>query len=227
MLQEELPIPVDQVHAVGAQAPGGKLVVCAARREDLREITALSLVPGRIPSIIELKVDPAALNLLVGDFEPTPLRRERSRRRTLLALAAASLASITALGLVRRADMWGTVSNDARAAVSSLATSPTALHLELDRLRRSPRAEVKPTPDAAQALAALLSAWPKELQCQTESVNIAPTGMTLSLTVAKDARPFLSALRAPQGWTLDEPRLTATADGARLNVILHRRESRS
>ena len=75
-------------------------------------------------------------------------------------------------------------------------------------------------------MAALLTTWPKELECQTESVSVGPTTMILSLTVGKDARPFLSALKAPEGWTLDEPRLTAANDGAHLHLVLHRKEAK-
>jgi len=101
--------------------------------------------------------------------------------------------------------------------------------MELDRLRLAPRAVTKsPTsPDAATALASLLSVWPKELECQTESVVVGPTSMTLSLTVAKDARPFLSALKAPRAGPSTSRRLTATSDGSRLHLVLHRKEARS
>jgi hypothetical protein len=227
LLQDELPVPVDQVHVVAESAPGGKLVVCAAAREDLGSIGAMELIPEEVPSVMEPKVHTAALNLLVGDFEPVTLRRERSRRWAAIALTFASIACIAAVSLCRRADSWTKEASQARAAVSGLATNPMALHLELDRLRKVPRPDIKAAPDAAQALAALLSNWPGELQCQTESVSIGPASMNVSLTVAKDVRPFLSALRAPEGWTLDEPRLTATIDGARLSLVLHRRERRS
>jgi hypothetical protein len=102
------------------------------------------------------------------------------------------------------------------------------MQMELDRLRKAPRGDAKPimSPDAAAALASLLSLWPKELECQTDSVQVGPTTMTLSLTVAKDARPFLTAIKPPDGWTMDEPRLTSTGDGSRLHVVLHRKEAR-
>jgi hypothetical protein len=227
LLQEELPIAVDQVHAVCVPASDGRLLICAARREDLREASALELTPEEVPALIEPTPNPSTLNLLVGALEPEPLRRERARRRTITALTMAALACVAAAGLSRRATAWTKAGNEARADVSGLAKSPTTLHLELERLRKTPRIEVKPTPDAAQALAGLLSGWPKELQCQTESVTVNPTTITLSLTVGKDARPLLAALKAPEGWTLEEPRLTAVLDGARLNVVLRRKEARS
>jgi hypothetical protein len=231
LLQEELPVPVEDVHAVGAATPDGRLVVCAAGREELHELPAstLALHPEDVPALIEANIDPSNFNLLVGDLEPAPLRREKTRRRTLLTLATAAVACLAAIGLARRSESWNKAGQEARAASAAVASNPITLHNELERLRKAPHIEAKTlaTPDAAVALASLLSAWPKELECQTESVSVGPATMTLSLTVAKDARPFLSALRPPEGWTLDEPRLTATSDGARLHLTLHRKEARS
>jgi hypothetical protein len=231
LLQEDLPIPVEDVHAIGVATADGRLLVCAARREELRELpaTTLALSPDDVPALVEPKIDASAFNLLVGELEPASLRRERARRRTLLTLTTAAVACLAAVGLARRSESWSKASQAARAASVALASNPITLHNELERLRKVPHIDSKTlaTPDAALALASLLSAWPKELECQTESVSVGPATMTLSLTVAKDARPFLSALRPPDGWTLDEPRLTATSDGARLHLTLHRKEARS
>jgi hypothetical protein len=231
LLQEDLPVPVEDVHAVGVATGDGKLLVCAARREELRELPAsvLALHPEDVPALVDPKIDPSIFNLLVCDLEPAPLRREKTRRRTLLTLATAAVACLAAIGLARRSESWTRTSQEARTASSKIASNPTSLHNELERLRKAPHIEATTlaTPDAAVALASLLIAWPKELECQTESVSVGPATMTLSLTVAKDARPFLSALRPPDGWTLDEPRLTATSDGARLHLILHKKEVKS
>lgn len=231
LLQEDLPIPVDQAHAVGVSTPDGKLLVCAVRRDELGEIpeSCLQLSPEKVPALVEAKIEASALNLLVGDFEPRELRRERAKRGTLIALTAAALAWLAAIGLVRRTEAWNRAGQDARAATSALGMTPAAVHVELEKLRRTPRTDTKAvsSPDAALALAGLLAAWPKELECQTESVNVGPSTMTLSLTVAKDARPFLTALKPPEGWTLDEPRLTANGEGTRLNLVLRRKEARS
>jgi hypothetical protein len=231
MLQEDLPVPAEEVHAVGAATIAGKLLVCAARRRDLEALPSglLGLSPEEVPALIEPRPDPATLNLLVGDFEPAPLRRERTRRRILLTLTVATLACLVAVGLSRGADAWTRAGEQARAATSSLGASPTAVHVELERLRKAPRMDAKSIAphDAAAALASLLSAWPRELECQTDSVQVGTTTMTLSLTVAQDARPFLSALRPPEGWILEEPHLTSTSEGARLRVVLHRKEAKS
>jgi hypothetical protein len=229
-LQEEVPVALEEVHAVSTAVPEGKLIVCAARREDLRGLPegCLSLAPDDVPQLIEPKIDAAAINLLVGDFEPLALRRELSRRRTMMILTAAAATCLAAVGLVKRADGWTRAGQQARTAISALAASPVALRADLERLRKAPRVDTKALtpPDASVAMASLLSAWPKELECQTESVNIGPSTMTLAVTVSKDARPFLSALKPPEGWTIDEPRLTATADGSRLHLALHRKEAR-
>lgn len=228
MLQEDVPALIEELHAVSAATIDGKLLVCAARRKELEDLPTdvLSLTPEEIPALIEPKGDPSALNLLVGDHEPLPLRRERARRRLLLTLTAASLACLTAVGLSRRADAWSRAGEQARAATASLGATPTAIHLELERHRKSPRFDGKSAipPDAATALTGLLAAWPRELECQTDSVQVGPSSMTLSLIVAKDPRPFLSALKPPEGWSLEEPYLTSTSEGAHLRLVLHRRE---
>ncbi len=230
-------MPVDDIHAVGVVGADGKLVVCAARRDALREVPAdvLRLSPKDTPAFIEPKIDAAAFNLLVGDFEPAPLKKERGRRTAMLTAAAVALACSLAVGLSRRAEAWNKASDQARAVTATVtnAYSPTAgpllMQMDMDRLRKAPRGDAKPVmpPDAAAALASLLSLWPKELECQTDSVQVGPTTMSLSLTVAKDARPFLTAIKPPEGWTMDEPRLTSTGDGSRLHLVLHRKEAKS
>jgi hypothetical protein len=233
LLQEDLPSPVDQVHAVAVSLPDGKVLVCAAPRGELGELaeSCLRLSPECLPPdlTIEPGVDTGSLNLLVGDFEPRTLRRERAKRRMLVSLTAAALACLLAVGLVRRAEAWGRTEREARTAVSTLGATPAVLHVELERLRKAPRpgAHATSSPDAAVALAGLLASWPRQLECQTDSVNVGSSTMTLSLTVTKDARPFLSALKPPEGWILEEPRLTSSGEGARLNLVLRRKESRS
>jgi len=105
MLQEDLPVATEDIHAVGAVAIDGKLVVCAARREALREVPADVLRLSRTfsPPSSSPRSIPRAFNLLVGDFEPAPLRKERGRRRAVLTATTAVVACVLAVGLSRRA----------------------------------------------------------------------------------------------------------------------------
>ena len=145
ILQEDLPVPVEDIHAVGAVGVDGRLVVCAARRDALRDVPAdvLRLSPEDVPAFIEPKIDAAAFNLLVGDFEPVSLRKERGRRTAMLTAAAVAIACILSVGLSRRAEAWNKASDQARAATSTVTNAysstagPLLMQMELDRLRKA------------------------------------------------------------------------------------------
>lgn len=221
-LEDELPVPAAEVHAVGAPLPDGRLLVCAARREELDGIPALSLVPESVPVFVA-GGDPSRLNLLVGDFEPAVVRL--SRRHTHLVAAAAVLACGLAIsaGLLRRASSWSREAAALEQQAAALAP-PGGAELLADQIAAAREAAQVAgavyAPDSALALAAVLSGWPSSVACSAQSIAVDRTGASISVAVEGDPEPFLSALRPPPGWRLDEPRLVNVGATNRVSLKL-------
>lgn len=230
-LEDEVPLPPDELHAVCVPVGDGRVVVCAAARSALENLpaTAVSLTPATVPECLGAEVPPASLNLLVGEFAPVAMRRAR-RRAHLVAVAGVLLcAALAAFGLQRRAAHWQHVAEQAAAARVALIADAGladrgehALLLEVARLRRRVQAAaaVRPPADASLALVNVLKAWPADVPSRPERLSVSPGGATISVALDGDAAPFLGALRPPQGWRAGEPRLNASGGVTRLTLQL-------
>jgi hypothetical protein len=227
-LEEDLPVPADSVHAVGAPLGRGRVLVCALARERLVGVDAgtQTLRPASLPDFIERggSAQPD-LNMLVGAFEPITMRRARVRRHGGAAAAVVLLAALASTGLLRRAGVWAATASEAAAARTvalAAGTRPETLDAEvarLDRLRDL-SAQVQPPADAAAALASLLSVWPAAVPSSPHSVAVNQAAMSISVSLDGDATPFLNAFRPPTGWTLEEPRHNRAGTLTRLTLQL-------
>lgn len=230
-LEEDIPVSAEELHAVGVPAGDGLLVVCAARAEDLGALDAgsLTLAPESLPEFAPAGVEAASLNLLVGAHEPVPIRRARWRRHVRRAVVVALAAGFVSVGLVRRAEYLEAVAQSAeRATAAAIDRSlpggaPDTLALEVNRARRvsESSARVHPAPSAAAALAALLRAWPTQAPSRPQSLAVTESGATVSVSVEGDPTPFLKAMKPPPGWTMEEPRLSASDKLTRLTLQMH------
>jgi hypothetical protein len=237
LLHDEVPVAADTLHAVAAPLGDERLLVCAASRNDLAELgpTALSLTPHATPEFAG-SVRAHDLNLLVQEFEPGILRRARTRHHLAAMAACLAAAALVSVGLIRRAVHWELAMADARsAAVGVLKAvdlpSGDALDLEVARLRGSvlpevlnPRGATTRTPDAAETLASVLSAWPRQLPSKPQSLIINSAGVAVAVNLEGDPGPFLHEFKAPAGWVADEPHLNAAGETKRVNLQLRRRQ---
>lgn len=117
---DDVPVPLEDLHPVmaplsadadpnsGTSHEAGRILVCAARRADLTPLVAgaRSLRPASLPPFLEGVVEPMAINLLVGAFEPLSARRKRQRTVTRLALLWTLLVVALGVGLLRRNQAW-------------------------------------------------------------------------------------------------------------------------
>lgn len=234
-LAEQIPISIDGLQMVAAPTGDGRIVVCAAAVERLLalEPSILRLTPDAVPQEVHPTFrDVDQLNLLVGPCEPARVRRSRIRRHLAAAAMLMAMSGLLALGLLRREAHARQVSEAARhatAAALEQAGVPGASSAELaDMLAHQRRmagvdlASRRP-PDAAAALASLLRSWPVELAARPTSVSIGPEGANLAVVVPADGgdpAAFISALQAPDGWRIDEPRLTAVDKQTRLSITM-------
>jgi hypothetical protein len=237
-LQDELPVDVDTLHAVATPIENARVLVCAVKREDLAALPpeVLSLTPSEFPDIAAIATDilsdapaPRLPELLTGPFEPKPLRRERALRTSILAASILLTAALISTGLLRRVSSLHEHADAARSDSATLLRDATssgtldALTRETTRyqsLAATPHALTPP--DAAAALASLLRTWPDGAACEANSVSINPTTMSLAFSLDSDPRTLLSSLKAPAGWTLEEPRLASTANNTRVTLTLKR-----
>jgi hypothetical protein len=225
-LEGDLPEPLEHLHAVCAPIGEGRVIVCAARRAELAQVRSPRLTPDRLPPCAE--GDASALNLLVGEFEPRVFRRARARQRLIAMAAVIVCALLVMLGLWRRARVWDVEAADARRAQAALlrgvgALSTEALAQDLARTRRDSAGRVMPPPDASLTLASVLSSWPR-VPSKPSSLSIAEKTASLAVSVEGDASPFLSAFKAPPGWTLQEPQVSAMGALTRLTLLLKKEE---
>jgi hypothetical protein len=231
MLEEDTPADAADLHAVCVPLADGRLAVCAADRPDLAEIPAdiLSLTPDSLPRFVESAgITPDRFNLLVGAFEPRPIRARRVKRHIFAAATVLLCGLLVAVGLHRRASRWEERADAARAAAANVAAqfAPAGLAddlaAEAARLKatRDALARSAPPPDASLALAAVLHAWPANVPSKPQSLSVGKAGVSISVSVEGDAAAFLSAFSAPPGWTLDEPRLNSADSVTRLSLQL-------
>ncbi len=230
VLADEVPAPLENLHAVGLPAGEGRVVICAISRDTLT---------GLDPSIVELKPSavPAGLapadvddfNLLVGDCEPPTLRFHRRLWHAHLAFTLLICSLVLTVGLLRRARAADL--DAAHAAVFAdavlvdfkaprhedvLASQAKTMQAIADAARKA-----KPSADASVALESLLKVWPTQTSAKPQSLSAGSDGISLALTMEGDPAPLLKSIKVPAGYSLDEPRI-ATA-GPITRVLLHLR----
>lgn len=232
-LADELPIELESVHAVATQINSGRILVCACPREHLQriELKATALVPESVPEALNIPDGPATastLNLLVGEFEPTPIRAARRSRHLFAAATCMLCVVLMGVGLIRRTHHSTLAARSAAAASDALLKEHTA-----DRREQTLAAEVqlmrsiadsarraKPPAEAALVFESFLSAWPTQPPSKTQSVTAGPDGVSVGVIVEGDPAPFLAALKPPATLALDEPRVNTVGGTTRLSLHL-------
>jgi hypothetical protein len=231
LLQEDLPVELDTLHAVGATLADGRVAVCAAERSDLDAIPAdaLSLTPESLPRFLDGEcLTPDRFNLLVGAFEPRPIRMVRIKRHAFAAGTLLLCGLLLAIGLHRRASHWRELAGSADAAAGQVAAAvvptgrPVDLAAQAARLRgtREALAKAASPPDASLSLAKVLRAWPSSTPSKPQSISVSPSAIAISVSLEGDPAAFLKAFTAPMGWEMDEPRLNTADKLTRLSLQL-------
>lgn len=242
LFEEDLPLSLSELHAVYTPLPNGRFLTCAAPRALLAALPpdTLSLTPESVPESLGIDAGDLCghLNLLTGDFEPRELVRERSKRWTIAAVTCMACSLLLTIGLARRAASArdsarafdGATIGLAKAALpDKTPTLTSAAYLtkqELTSLRtlRSADASSARTPDAVAPLVDLLGRLPRTTSLRTDVLAVTPQTITLNVATDADPQVFLKGLTPPAGWTLDEPRLTASrGEGATTLAIQMRR----
>jgi len=237
LLEDETPLEIEHLHAVCVPRNDGTLAVCAIDLAHLNQLMpeTLSLTPNSLPSFLDGGLRAEDFNLLVGRFEPHPLRLARLRAHGLRALVFLLCGLLVAIGLQRRAWHWRAQASAIHASAERVAAGLAVasdfrdIEAEARRLRstREMLANTSPQFDAAVALGAVLDSWPANTPSKPHSISVNSTGVTLSVSFDGDASNFLEAFTPAPGWTLDEPRLNTAEQTTRLTLHLRPSGSKS
>lgn len=235
LFEQTLPVPIEDVHAVYTSLPDGQIIACGMEREELRKEIAredgpelLELSPNEVPAVIQADVSTYMLNLLVGDFEPCSVRRQRARARRQVVIVALICCALIVNGVHRRIAAMKDTIDAAYAArdelvaevlpenTSTINRLPPGLRLaaELRRLRQTrtqPVMELVPT-DVVPEFVKLLSLWPNDLHVQTDSMTFTPTNITIrsSLPRSADVQILADALMQLPHWQLQQPQVSTS-----------------
>ncbi|MBX3388494.1 MAG: hypothetical protein KF691_03450 [Phycisphaeraceae bacterium] len=241
--QSELPLPVDQIATAYATTVRNSVIACGLEIEVLRrELEShpalLTLVPDGLPPQLrdrfpEFQLE--QLNLLVAAHEPVPIRKLRaSKRRTLLAFTAASLV-LVALGMLRRASIDRVQSSQLQTSLSDAVADVSGSKLDLDvglqtlqherdRLisTRTMQATRGLPMDASRTLAAVLAAWPTDLEIRAQSISSTSQGVAIAAEVndQSGAETLSKALASVPDMSLQSPRTHASGKVVRFDASL-------
>jgi hypothetical protein len=239
LLEPLLPQPLDELKVVFQPLGERRFLACAMPRDRLHEeggADALTLSPQDIPDFVGGGVDPASLNLLVGELTPEPVRRLRRRHALLLAALSVASALLIGIGFEARASQLVNLEaqrdDEAERIVELVVPSggspsalPPSLRLEaelrvLERTRRSPAGSGVQV-DSVADLSGLLSAWPEGLGIETESIHVNADSMIVQGVVPESdhAQQLATAMEALAGWRARPP--TIRSSGSSLRATLH------
>ncbi len=149
LLADDLPVPIDQVHAVMVPIAKDRVLVAAARSSELETLPSdtLSLTPASLPNFVvdalpnpttpavagpvvagaELRLPKASsCNLLIGRHEPTQITRTRNNTHLLTAGTLVLASGLISLGLVRRTEQWREASERAESKTRAAITAALA-----------------------------------------------------------------------------------------------------
>jgi hypothetical protein len=239
LAEPDFPFSLDDLHVVHTPLRDGAYLACALRKVDLDALPegTLTLAPDALPESMREEGAVPTVNLLVKQYEPRLLVRERTRRWMIATGSVVAALLLLTVGLIRRSAAWSeraaelarASETSIREAISSGTASdvtPTlwSLEREIESLRatRADEAKVNASPDATLVLASVLASFPRTQSLRTDVLAVSPTTITLNVATDADPQAFLKALAAPAGWTLDEPRLSTSKGSATLAIQMRR-----
>lgn len=231
LLEDDIPLPAEDIHAVFLSATDNRVIVCAVKRDvlDILPPELLSLSPQSLPPPIESTgINPRSFNLLVGPYEPRAMRSARNKRNALVSLTLLISCLLVSTGLDRRTAQLNRHAAEVVSTTHQLAArlgphvTPANIVQELHRVRdmHAALAIASDNPDITNTLATVLQHWPTTSSSILQSVSVSAGGVLLSVAIDGDSSSFLKAFKVPEGLALDEPRLTLADNVTRMNLKL-------
>jgi hypothetical protein len=243
-LEGEIPLLLDAVHVVFIPLDDGRVLACAAARDELEAIDdAISLTPSELPDWVDAAVEPASIELLSGSL--TPRRITRLRRSWAAAFVACVLIALGLLmvGLELRIRAVASERQDVQADFETMLTEagfdgPTAearMQL-LGRLRTmeqaSPNRSPRPTSESMVVVARVLEAWPSDETIELGSIDASGEGVVINAaavdaTGAGDLASAMERALVEDGWRAQPPDVVRQRSGVDITLRYARPESGS
>lgn len=219
--EQVVPVPVESLHIIEQRHSDGGWLLIGIGIQELTSRIAAATADGAIPFRAQpaclpphlagaAAIDPAQVNLLVGDFEPEPVRRERQRWYMTAALALGTVVLILAAGALRRSMLLDQEADRLTARRSALladavrdvpgTTLPeTRLTMAVRQLEQQAQGDNNAgSQEAWELLECVLAAWPADLPVQIETLTATADRCVIrgAVTGLADADRLAKALAA-------------------------------
>lgn len=238
-LEPDLPLPLEDVHAVFLATGDGSITACACRRDELDRLAENADVvnPETVPEWIACNQAAAEINLLDGDVTSARVRRTRVARVVLLLVVAALLSLIVSVGFVRRTQALNQIENDLRAAIKSaqgLVLPPAGPNAQPASIRlaaalrdvsiASGSVQQSSEQPATDALRMVLESWPEGTRLKRLSIGKQDIRIDLTMQAEHDPSGFIAGLEGLQGWKLSAPVIRRSQSETTISLSLQRTE---
>ncbi|HED54116.1 MAG TPA: hypothetical protein ENJ00_07935 [Phycisphaerales bacterium] len=238
-LEPDLPLPIDEIHAVFHTNKDGTITACACTREQLDRLARVAdvIVPAGVPGWINCEAPASAFNLLGGVLVSSRLRRTRRVQLMVLCVVFAALSGMLSIGFARRSEAYKHEQHELSAAIESaqrLILPPAGPHaqpasIRLAAMLRSISSETEPNaktilPAATDPLRQILAIWPEGSRLKRLSIGKRDIRIDLTLPADHDPTGFIDGIEHLDGWRLSAPVLQRSPDETSLSLSLQRTE---
>jgi len=236
-LEQDLPLPVDDIHAVFVAGSDNRIIACACLRDHLVRLAAFSDVvhPVEIPGWLDCDRGAAEFNLLGGEIASNRVRRMGVVQLVAVLLVCTLLSGLLSTGFVLRSRAFERVRQDAHAATSAaqrLVLPPAGAgaqpaSIRLAALVRTVNANSLAVTDsdfvpATDSLEQILARWPQDVRLQRLTVGKQDIRIDLTMPVSLDPSLLIGALEDLEGWVLSAPVIRRSQETTAVSLSLQR-----
>lgn len=240
LFESEVPAAIEELQCAYAPLADGKVLACGIERERLPSLAGPGVVslspaslPDWLPEEVQRQTGAAMLELLHGEFEPSPCRRARRQFGLVAAGSVSACAAILlmgAIGRVRALDAATALADTRRAELvrAALAGAPKRaalpddlrLEAELRELRGTRSSGAPLVDDVGPVLAASLAAWPDGVAAQVDGMSVSCAKITMrgQAITMDDLQAIVDGIEAIPGWRTAQPVFRVAKDGLAFNL---------
>jgi len=238
-LEQDLPMPIDEIHAVFLARPGGQIIACACPRDLLVQLAEDADVvhPEAIPDWLDCDQDAVDFDLLGGDILSKRVRRMGAMHLVTVLLVCTLLSSLLTVGFVIRSRAFEQERQDARAATNAAqglvlppagaGAQPTSIRLAALLRTVNSHSDTVMNSDfvsATDSLEQILARWPQDVRLQRLTVGKLDIRIDLTMPADLDPSLFIGALEELNDWTLSAPVVRRSQESTSVSLSLQRAE---
>jgi len=238
-LEPDLPLPIEDVHAVFLANGDGSIAACACRRDELARLaeSADVVTPEEIPEWIACDAAAAEINLLGSGVSSVRVRRTQRTQLAVLLAVSILLSGFVSAGLYRRGQALGQDENDLRAAINSaqsLVLPPAGPNAQPASIRlaaalrtvsfENGSVQQSTAPPATDSLGQVLATWPGDARLKRLTIGKQDIRIDLTMPAEQDPSRFIGKLEELKGWKLSAPVIRRSQNETTLSLSLQRTE---